>query len=1181
MFRKARSKIAFLFLAAMSMVFSACSFVQVKAEELVDSSRADPSPVSPLGIQVLERANEGLTLDLEEFQIAFPGNIEDAENRIDLSGAVASLQLKEPSLHGLNVRLDAPLDYNGLQREINVTLFNEELYFSVGADRDEGASYDIRYKTTLNAYDIGAVDETTHGITYYEYGQLDFVLSEILTALEITQIDISSDSFGSKFIFDYDAILDSLSVIQEYDASRYLWELPLGENIYRVGLVHDDQNVLSGFEFPVAGDEEVVFSGGASVKIKANILSDQSVDWSLPFDKESYTPLEDSLALFRRIASFAKRKSLQIGASFELYHKEDEIAGDDTHFATPGVEEECSLELEANCDFQNETFGETHVEATLAKQGGGEQSLLLHTQPSSSEEGTDFFLNLANVMKVRTNSLILNALFSAGKDAFTDESIQNEDILKMIASILNAIEAIQKTVEAFQETALYDDINRGEYHHILATIIDIAISANHMELTIDLTPASLEGTARVVLNGTTPDSPLGYVEFNHAGIHSSNDSHTMFLLDGRIFVGDYQKKEIDFEEYEPLSHIPHWTEEIKAISAYDQLQVQLDGYALKKGTTSAIATETADQYVFDPVLGRGRKEQGFAFHGSLAFDLKNRIGTGTMDFLDAKENYVNDHKLSIDFTGEPLDSDTDENDMRGSGNQNAMFFEYSSRNFTASSEDGVYESENRSEPKNGSLKGRFSVHSISGILEVVRTLTDSNDPRFKRLTSLLGSMSANTLLKKALSGQYFDLLTSNILSSFQTQEDSTTLEIAPGVLDLTNGLTLKLGYAPDGAPKSIEVWMTLGDESATEIYAKITLGETHFDSFPYQFADHTPSNYTDYSSLKTLLSFALDTITLGNTDERAKTAYHIAGSVGLKLEALSFTVKDVQVSFDLYIVMEGTNLKIIGRVFSPKTNADLLGLVKIINKDTYTNIFYETDGQDTSGTLFLTRLTDIKNYTNRDTSVPTIEPRKVHGNDFMTNIIDWLAKYVLNMSSTVTDLMSRIDSESTKAFHGEDIVESIAVSNASLSSPSWDVSIGLGALAHTDILGSLNATISGKNVTYGSEASPYHKNTLYSLNGQTLIDFTVLKISAAINLTMENVSSGRYVDIWETDNAVSVYQQESVVDKDWLGRSKTKYYYSMLQGSGSSIWNGPWGKTNANTRYAGAQFYSDPDTVVS
>ena len=1181
MFQRAKSKIAFLFFAAMGVVFSACSFVQVRAEELVDSSRTDSSPVRPLGMQVIERANEGMTLDLEEFEIVFSGKTADAENRIVLSGAKASLQLTEPSLHGLNVRLDAPLDYNGLQRELNVTLFEEALYFSVDASRDEGASYDVRYKTTLTAYDIGGIDEMTHGITYYEYGQLDFVLSEILAALEITKIDTSSSSLGSKLAFDYDAILDSLSGIQQYDASRYLWELPLGENIYRVGLVHDSQNVLTGFEFPIAEDAEARLNGGVAVKIKANILSDQSVDWSLPFDAESYTPLEDSLALFRRVATFAKRKSLQIGASFGLYHKEDEIVGDDTHFATPGVEEECSLELQANCDFQNGTFGEAHIEATLAQEGGGQQSLLLHTQPGLDEEGTDFFLNLANIMKVRTNSLILNALFSAGKEALTDESIQNEDILKMVASILNAIEAINKAVEAFQETALYDDITRGEYQHILATIIDVAVSANHMELTVDLSPASLEGTARVVLNGITPDSPLGYVEFNHAGVRSSNDSHTTFLLDGRISIGDYQKKEIDFEEFEPLTHIPHWTEEIRAISAYDQLQVQLDGYALKKGTTSAITATTADQYAYDPLLGRGRREQGFSFHGSLAFDLKNRIGTGTMNFLDAKESYVNDHKLSIDFTGEPLDSDTDENDMRGSGNQNAMFFEYSSANFTASSGSDIYEAENRSEPKNGSLKGRFSVHSISGFLDVVRTLTDSNDPRFKRLTSLLGSMSANTLLKKALSGQYFDLLTTNIISSFQMEAGFTTLEIAPGVLDLSNGLTLKLGYAPSGAPESIEVWMTLGDESATEIYAKITLGETHFDSFPYQFASHTPSNYADYSSLKTLLSFALDTITLGNTEERAKTTYHIAGSIQLKLEALSFNVKDVKVTFDLYIVMEGTNLKIIGRVFSPKTNADLVGLVKVINKDTYTNIFYETDGEDTSGTLFMTRLTDIKSYSNRDTSTPTIEARKVHGDDFMSNVIDWLAKYILNMSSTVTDLMSRIDSESTKAFHGEDIVESITVSNSSLSNPSWDLSIGLGALAHTDILGSLTATISGKNVAYGSEASPYHKNTLYSLNGQTLIDFTVLKISAGINLTMENVSTGRYVDVWETNDAVSIYQQESVVEKDWLGRNKTKYYYSMLQGSGSSIWNGPWGKTNANALYASAKFYSDPDTVIS
>ncbi len=333
---------------------------------------------------------------------------------------------------------------------------------------------------------------------------------------------------------------------------------------------------------------------------------------------------------------------------------------------------------------------------------------------------------------------------------------------------------------------------------MLSTLVKVETKASQIELTLDLSNASLFGGALIRLSGSDIlNAPLVEVIFDETlglGLKSTNDSKTCFAIKGSLYITSYETPDpIDPTGYVELAHLPNWTDEISAIADKDQLQAQLDGYALKVGTESVTSNATANAYVYDPVAKKGRKEQGMAFHGSLAFDLKNRLGTGEMTFLDLKEKYVNDHTLKLDLTGEEGENDTDENDMAGTGNHNALFFEYASKNVTATKGTTTFNNENRSDPSNGAMKGRLSVHSLNGILDVIMELTDSTDPRFQRLTSLVASLSAETLLTKVLDGQYFELLTSKILTSVDVQGSSTTVVVAPGIIQQHSGLTLKIG----------------------------------------------------------------------------------------------------------------------------------------------------------------------------------------------------------------------------------------------------------------------------------------------------------------------------------------------------------------------------------------------------
>ena len=1125
-----------------SLLVTSCTPIKVEAREEDEQTAIERALKEPMALQVQGGVKEGLALSFSTFELQIPGK-EEKMSTLALNGASGMLQLESASLHGLGFGLNVPLDYNGVKRDFHFTLHHDAVYFSLDAEKDNKASYDLKFKSDLQSFDFGGVDEKTRGISYYEYGDLDYVLSEIFSVLEIDHLSFGQDSLLSKMVFDWNDIADSLDAIREFDANRFLWELPIGEERYEIGLCHDDDNVFSGIEFPLQRQEgdAIALTSGLKIRIKADIEETKDLSWDLPYAENEYIELVDSLSLFRRIANLAKRKTFNIGASFTLSHHEDAIEGDKDHFAKDAVDESCYINASAAVDLSANILGGLHVDAALGQSGGNEKEILIRTQESTKENDTDFFLNVNDILKIKASQNEASALFADLGDALGDESIQNASIMELLVSILSTLKGINDAITTIRESSFYQDIDEEHYEHILSAVNVIKAENNKISLQIDLANANMDGVAYVELNGEDIHSPLLSVQLDNVGVHGNNDSHTAFHLSGHLSLLDFDMPEFDGSAYAELTHLPHWSEEIKAIAKRDQLQARIEGYLLKLGTSSPANTNAW--------YGYGRSEQGFVFDGNIAFDLARKVGTGKMTFVDRKQDYVNDHTLKVDFTGEASPDDTDQNDMNGSGNQNAMYFEYNSQNDTSLS---GYSSENRSEPtnKNG-LKGRFSAHSNVGIFDVISELSNSTDVRFERLTNLVSSLSAETLLTKLLDGEYFELLTSHVLSKATISASKAEFEIAPGVVQPDHGLSLTIGYEDNGKPSTIEVSMILDGENESELYAKITLGDTTFDDSLFQFSDHNNANFNDYSSLKTLLEFALGTMTLGVTDLSSLTTYHLSGSIVATLLGI-----DLEVDVNVYIFLDGTNVKILAAIKVPY-------IVVATKAETVTNIFYETDGTNSAGTLYINRHTHT-------VGSPSVEHRKVKGEDFSENMVDWLTKYIFNFTSTVTNRFDEGTSSKGQAFHGEDIVESLSVKTASLSAPSWQFSIGLGALAHTSILGSLTGSISGKTVSYkDSNNKTYQKKSLYSLSGSTslLAGF----ISAEVNFSIANISSNQYVDAWHNDNQAFVYYYKS---KKVL--FVTTYDLDKHTGTANALWNGSYGKTNSNSNYKDASWYTKP-----
>ena len=1141
---------------------------------------AEPLPEQPqaqaIVPQLLHAFSTGMSLRFDTLDLKIPSSASRDENLISLDGSSAQIQLAKPSLHGLSFALDAPISYHGIEREVSLTLFEDQLYFSLSADRDDRASYTVKYTSSLAPYDAGGVDETTRGISYYEYGDLDYVLAEILTLCGVNELNLDFKTGGLSF--DWDAIFASMDAIVSYDSSRFLWELPIAEQTYRVGLVHDVKGILSGIELPL---KEGSSQGYATINDDFHLRLDAKIEegtlssWTPRYPVSEYVQIKDSLALFRQIAKFAQRRKFGIDASFTLSHTEDALEGDETHFAQNAVAEDAYLNLFASADFSSSFFGGLHAELALGQTGGEEKDILLHSEEGSHENNPNIYLNVNDVLKVKTSVDVCDALVQSLTEALGDENIQNERIMELLSSLMSTANGISEAIKAVQESAFYENIDRKHFEDILKTITDFTVSDNQIELTIDLSAASLLGSVTVILNGTADNVSLGKVILDQVGLRSNNDTKTTFILDGELEITPYQDVAFDPSGYTEMTHLPHWSEEISLIAEHDQLQAQIEGYALKKGTTSAIHSATANAYVYDPLQKKGRTETGMAFHGTMAFDLAQKRGTGNMTFLDLKENYVNDHNLKIDFTGEEGESDSDQNDLAGSGNENAMFFEYNSQNVTAAKGSTAYNAENRIEPDYGALKGRFSVHSLNGLLDVILELTESTDARFERLTNLVASISAETLLTELLAGEYFELLSSKILLSAEIASDHSTFVIAPGVIQQKSGLTLTLGYDGDNMPSTIEIWITLdGEEHDTDVYAKITLGSTDLSSFPYQFSSHAMSEFKDYSTIKQLLEFALGTITLGVTDHSSVTTYHLGGTINLKILTTTYPI-----TIDVFIFLNGTDIKILGALHVPEIKP--IGLVEVTEDDTYLNFYYESNGSDTAGDLFMRRITINPGTLVSDKTETTY--RRVHGADFGANILEWLLNYMLHMGSIVTGNLNK-DSSSAKALHGEDLIRGWSVSGT-LANPQWVLTIGMKELIglDLDLFEDLTVTIKGKTATYSESNVAYSKKSLYSLVGDLNIKFIgISAASAHIDLSIKNISdSGVYSDGWSSSShKATIYQGTNHSTSGWL----IKYdRYTIKTGTAIpsvAFADSTYGKTTANGTYANCPYYATPTVLA-
>ena len=1033
----------------------------------------------------------GLELSLDQAEVTFSGSGEKAINRLSLNGGRVALAISSLSLHGIDLSLDAPVNYNGKSRGLNVDLLDDNLYFSVtNLDDLDGSSYDLKYKVSTASYDLDLdqdgepdIDESTGGILQYEYGQLDWAIDDILTILTDGDIEVpfpsissaiggSSSSSSSSSSLDTDAILSSMNDMEEgsLDGMPYFrWDLQIGELNLPLGLKADSSYNLVGIDLPYRNDQgtqnPLEIKEGIDVQVSATIAGgEQAIDWSLPYPETSYKSLVNSMGIFEGVAGLVANPQFGLDMDLTVERHEEAIPASETVIGKDEINEKVRLTLGAQIDMPKRSFNGVGAEFKVYVNDEAEPSQYLSANLLSDTEGKEAFVNLNNVLMAKTDKPTTDAIFAMIADSMSSTT-DGQVMAKQSDAMSSAISA----VASYLQGDLISGIQEGHYEAALDILKTLRNEDNFILAGLDLSPLGIDGEVNLTLDGNEGNSLLS-IEF-------SNVKLSTFTLNGALKTASFSSPSLSEEEkgnYDNLTHLMGVVDQIGEI-------------ANSKSATLSLTGSLLDEDSLD-VAG---EPSGLSFSGKVGFDIAKGQAGMQINLLERNKDYRNTHTIKAD--------------LRNSDNVGeTAYLSYSSANGDIDPENNPYNLTNPIDEDGINVKMPLS--SFAPTIDSLLGLTKTDD----RLTCLFNGLSGTTatgLLGSISSGHYFDLLKLHVIESASLEGDTNVFVLSGDSLGLDGKLTIKVNYLPN-PEEGFESMTIEGNVLGKQLVVTLGLQKTSADEEDLSFVD-SGASFTDLSSIGLLGSHLLDTITLGAANHQGVSTFALSAAVDLQLGKYSFNALKVE-----------ANVRVEGAKTQVYAHLDNLPIIKGINGPEDTHYFrpqeyegsrdvafyYYADGFNPSGEVLLTRDSSYGRIRNVKDSV------RLSGAEFRADAASWILKYLIGVEESFfegTAANAKAESAS-EAFHLEDILTSYEDLSKE-GTPAIELGINLGNALGVSFL--TEAKVGIKGVTALDSASNSFKaiEQLYASIGIALSgELKVCSANIAINL--DNVKDGVYTD---------------------------------------------------------------------
>ena len=1161
--------------------------------------------------RLIETATSGITLDVDDLEFVIPGAVKTVsgqevrtENRIEnIEGKNPriSLALDEISLQGISLCAELPLQYNGLKRELNLGLLGDgetskNLYFNIGdIDGDEG-DWTAGYQVDVSRYVTEEIDPVTGGTMCYEYGALDFVIHDILEIL--TEGGINVDTYGkieslitgesssssssepaaseetsSSSSIDADALLDALNTIVETNIAGQTYftlDLPLGDTNLSIGLGADENLNLSHVDIPsktsglvsqtINTDWTLVLS--ADVKTAA---SGETYDWTVPAAWQAYPHLDDSLDLFRRVASLVATPKFGLRLDVDMIHREDAKAGTLTTFSKNGVEERALLSLSGDVDlswkFDNGNIKGVNFNSAAAslsfekmnktesgwERGSNKQMLDAYIDNSGSDNAS-VYLNVMDVLKARTTKTVLDEMVGKFKDeasSSTDpvETVEEEKTTAQLDEIVDTVTNVIGTLrgeEDFDTPSLLAGLKEKHYESILEMIESVQIEDNLIAISLSLKGLGFPEARIVVRLDGNSEHSLASVEIQNLVLNTMTLNLTLATEPFEALPGE---ELLAMNAWSEMNRLPTLVDPIAKIVKDKKASIGIEGSVSKRGTMD--------------VYGDPLKTQGMDIQGTVNLDFSKAKGenadnpflvTGGVDLalLEKAETYYQDHHVKLDIANA-------EDEFANAANQ--VYFHYDSLN------DGGEAIENRDDPDNlEGLNGKIHLSSAADALSPMIDAISGADDRFGRISRLLSSPAEATLLSDLTSGNYFSALTYDVLKSASIGGDVDSFVIDGSCFGMDGDIALSLAFEEAGL-KNIGVDLALGEDplTATDVNLALSFGEIT-ESTPFSFLDHEAS-YTDFTGLASLGDYAVSTALLGLENGTGVSTYDLQGDVSIALGDYEAKIA----SASLQASVEGAktmvhaslnDIPVIRGINAPDDPRYFRELEIGGQRDA--SFYYYSDGrEDAEGNLvselLMTRHSDYGRLANVNDSVKLDKEGA-----FKDDALNYLLQYFLGVNESFFEDSEPAPAEETGAateraiaIHVEDLFGGFAKSfDEETGLASWEIRLNLNPLLGVNVLDDIVLRLEGGSFGGFHALNAIHVGAGVSLESDQGTRMNIL--SANIDLKLLNLRNGEYLDGWTKGQ--EAFEQNFIRFLDESTYEEVGIYAEPTEAEGGPAW---------------------------
>ena len=1045
-----------------------------KVETVVDGD-SNPNPSTPstpsqqthkdiLINSLLDQAmGDGLSLTLDQATLSL-----NEKNTLKFDGAKVNLALGALNLHGIDLTIEAPVDYNSKKRSLELALLDDNIYFSISNKQDDGTNYDFKYKVSTASEDIldsdgnPQEDPTTGGILQYEYGKLDWVIEDILSILSDGDFNVSFPSIGDALTgtsestgsaLDVNAILASMDAMKEttVGGSPYFqWDLEIAGLSLPIGLKTDAAYNLTGIDLPYT-DGSVSLGNDLTLDLSATVSSAGTINWSLPYPKEEYKRLEDSMGLFRGLAGMVAHPQFGFELNASLTHQEEAIEASTLVVGKDAIDEKATLALNGQVDMDKRVFRSAEANLGLYVNDDESASQTLSTHILDGEA----YLNVNNVLKAKTSKVTNDELLGKIKDALASDKdgAITESQMDMTGSVISSI-------ANYLQGDLTTGLQEGHYEEALSLLKTIKNDDNLIKVEITLEPIGIEGGLTLTLDGNEGKSLLN-IDFNSIKFAS-------FTFDGSLKTTAFKAPSLDEEakaQYQELTHLVGVAEQVEAIANSKQATLGLN---LSFGDIEA--------------------------NGTLAFDLNQAAGALKMEITAGEENSRNTHTVLADLSSDEA------------GKLDQARLSYSS-----------YKEGNANNPKNTTpLRGKMNIDSLSPLMDSLMGL-DKLEHRFNRLFASLAPETSSSLLGSLTKGQYFDLLRLHVIKSASVAGDNHVFVLDGSSLGLEGEVTIKIAYeaAPqegseftEGGFSSLSI---LGQIANEDFNLTISLKDTKASAENLSYLSSiSEDQFTDLGGLANLSSYFLDTLTLGAKDNFGVSTYEVEANLDIVLGQYEFNALKLKLGARLegaktMLYAEIKDMPLVKGINAPEDIHYFRPQEYLGTRDVA--FYYYADGIDPEGEVLMTRDSSYGRLRNVKDAL------RLDGATFLSDIPGYLLKYLLGIDESFFEGTVATQSEpasfSLPTLHPEDILNSFVLGEDN-SAPYLELGLDLGELTGFGFLGDMNLGIYGTNAS--SADAKFHAIERISFNAGIALAGELSVCSIAFEAKLNNVANGVYAD---------------------------------------------------------------------